>query len=198
VEPHELLLADARTLLIAHGGRSDTLRGDAGLPDARCESTLTWLDIASAKPIAEHRPADARISLRHLARVRDGAFLIGAQSDAERVLPMLALATPAALHTLPSEPALRENYIASVASDGVALAACAERDGCALRFADASATPATQPMGRVDGAAFVDGVLWLSRVDGRLYRCATRLQPAREFRYERIVWDNHLSVIDLA
>ena len=194
-EPHDLLLADASTLLVAHGGRRDTFRtSDALQPDARCESALSWIDIATGRTMHAIQPEDSRVSLRHLAKVDHAKWVVGAQSDATEHLEVVGLATTNGLRWLTGSSGAADNYIASVAVSNREMLAAAPHSGIVLAWNEVNSLPESRAHPRACGIVVSRDRTWISDEFGSIEEFkTTNAHPTGN----DVAWDNHMTVISI-
>lgn len=200
VEPHELAVSpDGRWLVIANGGLRYGATGEVqGVPGAN--SALVWLDAGSGALIARHSlpPADADLSLRHVAVLADGAVLVGLQAYGDRTeaRPLAVIGSPAAgLRRLAIQDRALHNYVGSVVAvrPGLAALSCPRgnlvllidpRRGTLrhqIAIADGCGLAACQ--GRVLATSGQGGAVWAGR-NGVIDRLPPTQLPG--------AWDNHM------
>jgi uncharacterized protein len=173
-DPHDFLFDDDGALWVANGGiGTDTATGRA--KDVRAmDSSLVRLDARSGELTGQWRLADARLSLRHLARADDGRIGVAIQAEhneaAQReAAPLLAVWQDGALRAV-SGPraagyggdiaaigsrffvsATRTGVVWACDSDGTWRSMASARDVCAL-----AASPQRLWCGAADGVLTID------------------------------------------
>jgi hypothetical protein len=210
IGPHDaVLLADGRTLAVAHGGLgADPLTG-RDLTDRKViRSDLTFLDLETGTVQVRHDLTGplASLSLRHLALAAQGRVLFGCQWEGDRgeTVPLIGYASPdkpIRFLDLPDTVLARlAGYVGSVACDprsGI-VAATSPRGGLVVRvgadgavlglsiLADACAVDAAGPSGCFVVASGQGRLQHLSGADGA---------RAMEVIGARGGWDNHLRAL---
>ncbi|MDO5626480.1 MAG: DUF1513 domain-containing protein [Pseudomonadota bacterium] len=139
IDPHELLLDAGGQLVVANGGvptQPETGRAKRDL--ARMDSSLVRLHADTGRLLGQWRLHDARLSLRHLARLPGGPLGIALQAEhddpAERAAaPVLALFDGQRLRPCHAPQALA-GYGGSIAAWGGALWVSCPRVNGVARF----------------------------------------------------------------
>lgn len=200
VEPHDLALSpDGRRLVIANGGLRYGANGEVlGLPGQN--SALVWLDARSGALIARHSlpPADADLSLRHLAVLPDGGVLVGLQAYGDRTeaRPLAVIGSPTAgLRRLKIQDRALHNYVGSVVAVRPGLAALSCPRGNLVLLIDPRRGKLLQRIEIADGCGLAacnglvlatsgqGGAVWAGRA-GVIDRLPANQLPG--------AWDNHM------
>lgn len=211
MDPHELLLsADGEALMVANGGiltRIETGRAKLNLDSMA--PTLVLLDRRDGRLLEQHQLAPQRhqLSIRHLARGRDGIVCVALQFEgppSERP-PLIAFHRPGQdleLAIAPTEvqTAMR-NYCGSVAADrsGDWFAVSAPRGNLVTFWgADGCFKGHTQV---IDGCGVAPGEtagsFLISSGTGTLHRhdCLTNATTGLPVLSPEVIqWDNHLAI----
>jgi uncharacterized protein len=131
-DPHDFLFTDDGTLWVANGGiGTDTATGR--IKDVRAmDSSLVRLDARSGELTGQWRLADARLSLRHLARADDGRVGVALQAEHDEAAqrdaaPLLAVWQDGALCAVSGPPAA--GYGGDIAAIGSRFFVSATRAG---------------------------------------------------------------------
>lgn len=206
IEPHELLWADAATLVVGNGGILDRNATDP------IESSLVWLDAATGtlKGKVALDEDNETLSLRHLVRLTDGRIVCGVQDQdfATDLRPLALIADMSgsvAFLDLPQDIHRRMmGYVGSIAADpsGSYICATSPRGGLAVvwtaegEYVDAIDLPDTcgvaggpEPYGFLLSSGHGARLpIHVDSVEGIVARPeALRLDPLQ--------WDNHLSLV---
>lgn len=212
--PHEIgLMADGDTIVVANGGlltRPETGREVLNLDTM--DSTLAYVSLGTGALLEEHRVAESKSSIRHLALGPDGTVVFGIQLqrealDHDELVPLAGAhrrgQAPRLFEDVEGYTGLMNDYVGSVALS-----------------ADARVAGFTSPRGnvalfwRVDGGQIL-GVHELVDCSGLAVtptgeqfvlsssvgevrtldaRSLVEERPARR-RFEGIRWDNHLIAV---
>lgn len=211
MDPHELLLtADGEALMVANGGILSRIEtGRAKLNLHSMAPNLVLLDRRDGRLLEQHRLAPERhqLSIRHLARGRDGIVCVALQYEGPRAEhpPLVAFQRPGHGLQLAAAPAevqtAMRNYCGSVAADrsGDWFAVSSPR-GDLITFWNADGrfhggTQTTDGCGVAPGETA--GTFFISSGTGTLHRhdcltnATTRLPGPSP---GDIQWDNHLAI----
>jgi uncharacterized protein len=205
IEPHELLWsADGRQLIVGNGGIVDRHATDP------IHSSLVRIDAATGKCLAKTVLDEdlETLSLRHLARLRDGRVVFGAQDQdpATDLRPLVGIIDDAGgveFLDMPTDIHRRTaGYIGSVAVDrsGAVICATAPRGGLAAFWSDDGRYLGAVDLADTCGVAggLSDGTFLLT--SGHGYRRLVSLHEgvitvASAQSPDPLQWDNHLSLI---
>lgn len=214
IGPHELVwMPDEQTLAIANGGlitRPET--GSAPINLATMRSSLTYVDVASGRLVAEERVAEDKASIRHLDVSSDGTVVVVMQVQREALndtdpRPIVAVHPPGGhLESLTAGlefAAAMRDYAGSVAIDEDSrLAAVTSPRGNLVGFwnIDTGAFAGHHEFSDVCGvaASHESPHFVLSGTGGQVRVIdAFTLEDDRDARerFDDIRWDNHMLTI---
>jgi hypothetical protein len=170
LDPHELL-AEGSALWVANGGIptwAETGRSKRELH--RMDSSLVRLHPATGRLAGQWRVADARLSLRHLARNR-GQIGIAMQAEhddlaAREAAPLLALFDGQALRCAPPPPGpSQRGYGGDIAALGDGFIVSATRANCAGPWAGEAGWQAPVALDSAGALAEAAGQVWIAGAD---------------------------------
>jgi uncharacterized protein len=118
VDPHDMLLEDAFTMLVANGGvptRPET--GRVKLEMAGMDASLVRLSLADGRLAGQWRLTDRRLSVRHLARHHSGAVGVALQAEHDATIDRAAAPVLALFDGHRLEPAHESRHLAGYAGD---------------------------------------------------------------------------------
>jgi hypothetical protein len=194
IDPHQLLADADGSLLVANGGvPTQPETGRAKLDRRTMDASLVRLDGRSGARLGQWRLADARLSIRHLARHADGTLGVALQAEhddaaARAGAPLLALFDGRSLRTAPQAQALA-GYGGDIAATAQGFAVAAPRAGCVARWTRDGRWRDTVPLTDVCALALDDGELWAGGSRGALQGVETG--AARHHAVPALRLDNH-------
>ncbi|WP_051304750.1 DUF1513 domain-containing protein [Chitinilyticum litopenaei] len=203
IGPHELLwLSPGKILAVANGGILTLPEtGRTKLNRGRMLPSLVLLEWPSGRLLAEHVLDDKALSIRHLARSRDGTLAAALQAEyaeagAHRDAPLLAFLRDGRLQ-LAEQPEGLMGYGASVAAVGNEFLVTAMRGNRLARWrSDGTPLPALI-VPRPAGVASDGSQAWISSEQGGLYRYDPTFGTLDELPgLPGRRWDNHLVLAD--
>ncbi|WP_051278857.1 DUF1513 domain-containing protein [Chitinilyticum aquatile] len=202
IGPHELLwLEPGKILAVANGGILTLPEtGRTKLNRGQMLPSLVLLEWPSGKLLSEHVLDDKALSIRHLARCRDGTLGIALQAEypeaaAHRNAPLLATLRDGVFR-LAEQPEALMGYGASIAAAGDEFLVSAMRGNRLARWRSNGTPLPALAVPRPAGIASDGRQAWISSEAGGLYGYTPETAalfelsglPARR-------WDNHLVLL---
>lgn len=203
IGPHELLVLDAKILLVANGGiltLPESGRIKLNLREMQPSLDVVALDGSGSR--ASWQLPDKRLSIRHLAHATDDCYAVALQFEGRGAAPVLARWQAGSLQALDiPDAALAEacnGYAASAAASPQTLACTATKGDAVLAWRRDGSFLAAHEIAKPAGIALTpDGRHFIvSNEYGEirwLFSDSLREDLPRRRRYP-LKWDNHLSL----
>lgn len=198
IGPHEVVLADEKTLAIGVGGVHTQGRTPMNLDSM--QPALVYLDSQTGELLEQVELEDKRLSIRHLSVTDTGEVACGQQyrGEPEQAAPLVTLhrrGQPLRHLQAEDEQWLRFNhYIASIASVDGYLLATSPRGNCYGIWHEASRELVEiKPLIDASGVGVVDGEWLVGSGSGKVLTIAP---PNQSTAFQSpVMWDNHWNVL---
>lgn len=165
VDPHQLLLDQDGTLLVANGGvLTQPESGRVKLKRRAIDSSLVRMQLSTGEFINQWRLPDRQLSLRHLARHPSGVIGVAMQAEHElneqrEHAPLLALLVNQQLHVA-QLPMAAAGYAGDIAATAQGFALSATRAGQLLQYKADGQFAGAQPLTQVCSLTTSNDELW--------------------------------------